>query len=116
MDTYADDLSERIETLYLKGAVLKGFSAGDSEVTRDMGRNGTKRVPKAGPICAVPSLMLKTEVNPKCLTMLASLTHLKRIYHNRWSSLNQVALLRMLLMRAISQTNNFVKPQMETLL
>jgi non-heme chloroperoxidase len=31
MDTYADDLSELIETLDLKGAVLIGFSAGGGD-------------------------------------------------------------------------------------
>ena len=34
MDTYADDLSELIETLNLKGGVLIGFSAGGGEVAR----------------------------------------------------------------------------------
>src|SRR5450756_3167291 len=47
MDTYADDLSELIETLDLKGAVLIGFSAGGGEVARYIGRHGTKRVAKA---------------------------------------------------------------------
>ena len=31
MDTFADDLSELIETLDLKGAVLIGFSMGGGE-------------------------------------------------------------------------------------
>jgi non-heme chloroperoxidase len=44
MDTYADDLSELIEKLDLKGAVLIGFSAGGGEVARYIGRLGTKRV------------------------------------------------------------------------
>ena len=44
MDNYADDLSELIETLDLKGAVLIGFSAGGGEVARYIGRHGTKRV------------------------------------------------------------------------
>ena len=46
MDTYADDLSELIETLDLKGAVLIGFSAGGGEVARYIGataRNGWPR-------------------------------------------------------------------------
>ena len=34
MDTYADDLSELIESLDLKRAVLIGFSAGGGEVAR----------------------------------------------------------------------------------
>jgi non-heme chloroperoxidase len=64
MDTYADDLSEFIESLDLKGAVLIGFSAGGGEVARYIGRHGTKRVAKAALISAVPPLMLKTAANP----------------------------------------------------
>jgi len=64
MDTYADDLSELIEKLDLKGAVLIGFSAGGGEVARYIGRHGTKRVAKAALISAVPPLMLKTGANP----------------------------------------------------
>ena len=64
MDTYADDLSELIETLDLKGAVLIGFSTGGGEVARYIGRHGTKRVAKAALISAVPPLMLKTAANP----------------------------------------------------
>jgi non-heme chloroperoxidase len=64
MDTFADDLSELIETLDLKDAVLIGFSMGGGEVARYIGRHGTKRVDKAGLISAVPPLMLKTAANP----------------------------------------------------
>src|SRR5450756_1231289 len=63
MDTYADDLSELIETLDLKSAVLVGFSAGGGEVARYIGRHGTVRVAKAALISAVPPLMLKTAAN-----------------------------------------------------
>ena len=69
MDTYADDLSELIETLDLKGATLIGFSAGGGEVARYVGRHGTKRVAKAALIAAVPPLMLKTAANPGGLPM-----------------------------------------------
>ena len=69
MDTYADDLSELIETLDLKDAVLVGFSAGGGEVARYIGRHGTKRVAKAALIAAVPPLMLKTAANPGGLPM-----------------------------------------------
>jgi non-heme chloroperoxidase len=69
MNTYADDLSELIETLDLKDAVLVGFSAGGGEVARYIGRHGTKRVAKAVLISAVPPLMLKTEANPYGLPM-----------------------------------------------
>ncbi len=64
MDTYAEDLSELIETLDLKSAVLIGFSAGGGEIARYIGRHGTKRVAKAALISAVPPLMLKTPANP----------------------------------------------------
>ena len=64
MNTYADDLSELIESLDLKDAVLIGFSAGGGEVARYIGRHGTKRLVKAALISAVPPLMLKTDMNP----------------------------------------------------
>ena len=64
MDTYAEDLSELLETLDLKSAVLIGFSAGGGEVARFIGRHGTTRVAKAALISAVPPLMLKTAANP----------------------------------------------------
>lgn len=64
MDTYAEDLSELIETLDLKHATLIGFSAGGGEVARYIGGHGTKRVAKAALIAAVPPLMLKTATNP----------------------------------------------------
>jgi len=64
MDTYADDLSDLIETLHLKRVVLIGFSAGGGEVARYIGRHGAKRVAKAALISAVPPLMLKTAANP----------------------------------------------------
>src|SRR5674536_168556 len=69
MNTYADDVSELIESLDLKGAVLIGFSAGGGEVARYIGRHGTKRLAKAALISAVPPLMLKTAANPGGLPM-----------------------------------------------
>ena len=69
MDTYADDLSELIETLDLKDVVLIGFSAGGGEVARYIGRYGRTRLAKAALISAVPPLMLKTVANPGGLTM-----------------------------------------------
>src|SRR5450432_581854 len=64
MDTYADDLAELIEALDLKDAIHVGHSTGGGEVTRYIGRHGTKRVAKAVLISAIPPLMLKTEANP----------------------------------------------------
>src|ERR1017187_5018548 len=69
MNTYADDVSELIESLDLKNAVLIGFSAGGGEVARYIGRHGTKRLAKAALISAVPPLMLKTAANPGGLPM-----------------------------------------------
>jgi len=71
MDTYADDLSQLIETLDLKEAVLIGFSAGGGEVSRYIGRHGTKRLAKVALISAVPPLMLKTADNPDGLPIEA---------------------------------------------
>ena len=64
MNTFADDLSELIETLALKEVVLIGFSMGGGEVARYIGRHGTQRLAKAVLIAAVPPLMLKTPANP----------------------------------------------------
>jgi non-heme chloroperoxidase len=64
MDTYADDLSDLIEKLNLKDAVLVGHSTGGGEVARYIARHGTKRISKAVLIGAVPPLMVKTDSNP----------------------------------------------------
>jgi non-heme chloroperoxidase len=64
MDTYADDLAALTAALDLRGAVHVGHSTGGGEVTRYIGRHGTKRVAKAVLIGAVPPLMLKTAANP----------------------------------------------------
>jgi len=64
MDTYADDLAELVKALDLKDAILVGHSTGGGEVTRYIGRHGTKRVAKAVLISAVPPLLVKTPANP----------------------------------------------------
>ena len=64
MDTYADDLAELVKALDLKDAIHVGHSTGGGEVTRYIGRHGTKRVAKAVLISAVPPLLLKTPANP----------------------------------------------------
>jgi non-heme chloroperoxidase len=64
LDTYADDLAELVQQLDLKDAIHVGHSTGGGEVTRYIGRHGTKRVAKAVLIGAIPPLMLKTSVNP----------------------------------------------------
>ena len=69
MDQFADDLAQLIEHLDLKDAILVGHSTGGGEVTRYIGRHGTKRVAKAVLLGAVPPLMLKTDKNPGGLPM-----------------------------------------------
>jgi non-heme chloroperoxidase len=64
MDTYADDLSELIETLNLNNVIMIGHSTGGGEVARYIGRHGTKRVAKTVLVGAVTPLMLKTDANP----------------------------------------------------
>jgi non-heme chloroperoxidase len=64
MDTYADDLAALVEELDLKNAIHVGHSTGGGEVTRYIGRHGTKRVAKAVLVSAIPPLMLKTAANP----------------------------------------------------
>ena len=67
MDTYADDLAELVKALDLKDAILVGHSTGGGEVTRYIGRHGTKRVAMAVLISAVPPLLVKTPANPSGL-------------------------------------------------
>jgi non-heme chloroperoxidase len=71
MDTYADDLSELIETLGLNDTTLVGHSAGGGEAARYIGRHGTRRVAKAVLVGAVTPLMLKTAANPGGLAIEA---------------------------------------------
>ena len=69
MNGYADDLAAVIEALDLRDVSLVGHSTGGGEVTRYIGRHGTKRVAKAVLIAAVPPLLLKTPANPEGLPM-----------------------------------------------
>jgi non-heme chloroperoxidase len=64
LDTYADDLAELVQELDLQNVIHVGHSTGGGEVTRYIGRHGTKRVARAVLISAVPPLMLKTDANP----------------------------------------------------
>ena len=69
MNGYADDLAAIIEALDLQNATLIGHSTGGGEVTRYIGRHGSKRVAKVVLIAAVPPIMLKTAANPEGLPM-----------------------------------------------
>ena len=64
MDTYADDLATLIDALDLHDAILIGHSTGGGEITRYIGRHGTRRVAGAVLVSAIPPLMLKTPANP----------------------------------------------------
>jgi len=65
MNGYADDLAALIEALDLKNVTLVGHSTGGGEVTRYIGRHGTKRVDAAVLISAVPPQLVKTPSNPE---------------------------------------------------
>jgi len=67
MDGYADDLAAVIEALDLIDVTLVGHSTGGGEVTRYIGRHGTKRVAAAILIAAVPPIMVKSAANPEGL-------------------------------------------------
>ena len=69
MNGYADDLAAIIEVLDLRNATLVGHSTGGGEVTRYIGRHGSKSVAKVVLIAAVPPIMLKTQANPEGLPM-----------------------------------------------
>jgi non-heme chloroperoxidase len=65
MDTYADDLAALVKELDLKDVIHIGHSTGGGEVTRYIGRHGTKRVAKAILVDAVTPGLLKTAKNPE---------------------------------------------------
>src|ERR1700681_447181 len=65
IETYADDLATLTETLDLTNAIHVGHSTGGGEVTRYIGKYGSRRVSKAVLIGAITPLMLKTASNPK---------------------------------------------------
>jgi non-heme chloroperoxidase len=64
MDTYADDLAALVNGLDLTNVIHIGHSTGGGEVTRYIGRHGTKRVAKAILVDAVTPGLLKTATNP----------------------------------------------------
>jgi non-heme chloroperoxidase len=65
MNGYADDLAALIDALDLNGVTVVGHSTGGGEVTRYIGRHGTKRVAAAVLIGAVPPILVKSSANPE---------------------------------------------------
>jgi non-heme chloroperoxidase len=63
-DTLAADLDAVLTTLNLTEVALVGFSMGSGEVTRYIGKYGSKRVRKAVLISALQPFLLKTPDNP----------------------------------------------------
>jgi len=64
-DTFAADLDAVLSTLNLTGVSLVGFSMGTGEVTRYIGKYGTKRVRKAVLIGTLGPYLVKTADNPE---------------------------------------------------
>ncbi len=69
MDGYADDLAAVIEALDLDDITMVGHSTGGGEVTRYIGRHGTRRVSKVVLIAAVPPVLVKSPANPEGVPM-----------------------------------------------
>src|ERR1700730_12799162 len=64
-DTFAADLDAVLSTLKLTDVSLVGFSMGTGEVTRYIGKYGTKRVRKAVLIGTLGPYLVKTSDNPE---------------------------------------------------
>ena len=64
-DTFASDLNALLTTLNLTGVSLVGFSMGTGEVTRYIGKYGTKRVRKAVLIGTLGPYLVKAADNPE---------------------------------------------------
>jgi non-heme chloroperoxidase len=71
MDGFADDLAAVIEALDLRDITMVGHSTGGGEVTRYIGRHGTKRLSKVVLISAVPPGLVKSPTNPEGLPIEA---------------------------------------------
>lgn len=71
MDTYADDLAALVQKLDLKKPIHVAHSTGGGEVTRYLGRHGTKNVSKVVLISAIPPGLIKSESNPDGLPIEA---------------------------------------------
>jgi non-heme chloroperoxidase len=65
LDTYADDLAAVLDALDLKDVTLVGHSIGAGEVTRYVGRYGTRRIAKVVLLAAVPPVLLDKAALPR---------------------------------------------------
>src|SRR4029077_7210566 len=63
-DTFAADLDKLLKKLDLKNVALVGFSMGTGEVTRYLGKYGSKRVRKAVLIGTLGPYLVKAPDNP----------------------------------------------------
>lgn len=70
-DTFAADLNMLMTQLELRNAVLIGHSMGTGEVTRYLGRYGSKQVQKAVVVAPIPPFLLKSTDNPDGLEQSA---------------------------------------------
>jgi non-heme chloroperoxidase len=66
-DTFASDLNTLLETLDLRDVTLVGHSMGTGEVTRYLGKYGSRRVSKGVLISPIPPFLLQTGDNPEGL-------------------------------------------------
>src|SRR6267143_4645268 len=64
-DTFAADLDAVLSTLNLTDVALVGFSMGTGEVTRYIGKHGTKRIRRAVLIGTLGPYLVKTADNPE---------------------------------------------------
>src|SRR4029450_5212354 len=64
-DTFAADLDKLLKKLNLKKVALVGFSMGTGEVTRYLGKYGSKRVSKAVLIGTLGPYLVKARDNPE---------------------------------------------------
>src|SRR3989454_10386616 len=64
-DTFAADLDKLLKKLNLKKVALVGFSMGSGEVTRYLGKYGSKRVRKAALIGTLGPYLVKAADNPE---------------------------------------------------
>lgn len=66
-DTFADDLCRLLEELDLYDTTLIGHSMGTGEVTRYLGRFGSKRIARGVLVAPIPPFLLEAPDNPEGL-------------------------------------------------